>query len=245
MSIPFGIRTRLPAIDRLSSVIVHLPCGCICRRDRSRAFPLHRLKTPALVRIRRQRPAHGPASPAPADSLSQIAWSTPVDLDPQHAAELGRPVHPLWLADDHRGRLTVIVPVEDRRLHHDGSETQTRSTSHRLPRCGRNRLTYCVPSTVSWTPSYSPTLTPNNRLFYAGQEGALNYIDNVNSSAPTTPTTLSFYTSTIPANNNNVYIDTPLTSDFEEEIFSSGYVVNGARARIRAAGNRRHRRTSI
>ena len=165
---------------------------------------------------------HTAPAPAPADSLSQIAWSTPVDLDPQHAAGSGDLfIHygsPMITAAD-----TVIVPVKTGAT--DGFELNAFNGATGAP-LWTQQTNYWVPSTVSWTPSYSPTLTPNNRLFYAGQGGALNYIDNVNSSAPTTPTTLSFYTSTIPANNNNVYIDTPLTSDSKGDIFF-GYVVNG------------------
>ncbi len=66
---------------------------------------------------------------------------------------------------------------------------------------------------------------------YSGAGGTLSYFDNVNSSTPTAPTSLPFYSTSDPsyvaANKNNVYINTPLTSDANGNIFF-GYQVNGA-----------------
>ncbi len=169
-------------------------------------------------------PQHTALSAVPSASLSRIAWQTPVDLNPQYSGNdlLIHYGSPMITAAN-----TVIVPVKTgatggfRIDAHDGANGAllwSQSTDYQLP-------------PHDWTPSYSPTLTPNNRLVFSGAGGTLSYFDNVNSSTPTAPTSLPFYSTSDPsyvaANKNNVYINTPLTSDANGNIFF-GYQVNGA-----------------
>ena len=76
-----------------------------------------------------------------------------------------------------------------------------------------------------WTPPCGSTLTPNQRLYYPGPGGTLYYRDSVDSTATVTPTQLCFYTTL--ANyraakadyDSKVFINTPLTSDANGNIF--------------------------
>jgi hypothetical protein len=101
----------------------------------------------------------------------------------------------------------------------------------------------------NWTPSYSPVLTAQNRLYFAGAGGTLYYLDNPDTPGPHAVGHLAFYgisnyLMNAGAYNSTVFIDTPLTADSQGNIFfgfrvvgsAPGGLVNGI-ARIGANGS--------
>src|SRR5262245_18258239 len=154
---------------------------------------------------------HTALSSVASQPLEEIAWQTPVDLAPQYTGEylLIHYGSPLVTAAN-----TVIVPVKTGatdgfRLEGisgaSGAVKWTQTTDYGLP-------------PHSWVPSYSPTLTPINRLYFAGAGGTIYYMNSPDSDGATTSGQLSFYgTAAYSANkaafNGTVFINTPITSD--------------------------------
>ena len=111
---------------------------------------------------------HTAQSGVRSQALGTIVWQTPVDLQPQYQGNnlfihYGSPV--ITSAN------TVIVPVKtgvddgfelQARSGADGTLLWTQTTDYTLPPHG-------------WTPSYSPTLTPQGRIYWAGAGGNLFY----------------------------------------------------------------------
>ena len=86
----------------------------------------------------------------------------------------------------------------------------------------------------SWTPSFSPTLTPSNRLYFAGDGGTVEYTDSPDAAGPNSPAIgrlaffgLSNYNANPAAYNSTVFINTPITSDAAGDIFF-GFLVTGS-----------------
>ena len=157
--------------------------------------------------------------------LNRILWHTPVDLNPQYSgSELF--IHygsPLITRSN-----TVIVPVKtgaaggfevEALTGATGATNWVQSTDYILPPHG-------------WTPSFSPTLTPKNRLYFAGGGGAVYYYDTPDATniSPAIGQIAFFgltnYTANTNAYLNNVFIDTPITSDRYGNIFF-GFQVTG------------------
>ncbi len=187
---------------------------------------------------------HAATSSIGSDALLSILWQTPVDLAPQYSGDellihYGSPL--ITQAD------TVIVPVktgatngfELRAINGvTGTQLWSQSTDYILP---------AAPG--GWVPSYGPTLTPSNRVYFAGAGGTVYYRDTPDSSSAGGSGQLAFYgMSTYSGNtaayNSNVIIDTPITSDSAGNIYF-GYLVNnpsqvnglqGGIARIAANG---------
>ena len=165
--------------------------------------------------------------------IRSIRWQTPVDLSPQHnpppngdlLIHYGSPL--LTSAN------TVLIPVKTGAT--DGFEITARNGD-----TGNLKYTVSTDYTISgvpfdWTPSYSPTLTPSGRLYYAGAGGTLNYIDNLDSNSSHTPVQVAFYglssyLGNCAAFKSSVYVDTPLTSDNQGDIFFGFRVVGKAPA---------------
>ena len=153
-------------------------------------------------------------------SFNRIVWQTPVDLNPQYQGNdllihYGSPV--ITSAN------TVIVPVKtgasggfqlEGRSGVDGSLLWTQTTDYTLPPSG-------------WTPSYSPTLTPQGRLYWPAAGGALFFRSNLDTSGSVIPSQVSFYGSKKNKNKASVQISTPLTSDANGTIYF-GFEVNGS-----------------
>jgi hypothetical protein len=192
-------------------------------------------------------PQHTGLSAVASQPLDTIRWQTPVDLAPQYSGNelLIHYGSPLITPAN-----TVIIPVrtgvvngQDQfevtaRRGSDGSLKWTFPTDYILP-------------PHNWTPSFSPTLTVGNRLYFAGAGGTVYYIDNVDSDTPSAPVRLAFYgvanyNADPTAYNNAVFVDTPITADSQGDIFF-GYEVTGSNpshlkgglARIAADGNGR------
>ncbi len=175
-------------------------------------------------------PQHTALSPAASQPLANLHWQTPVDLDPQHAG--GDPSGDLYI---HYGSPlitrsnTVIVPVKT------GAYGGFRVEAH----VGTNgtlmwmqSTDYILPPTYDWTPSFSGTLTPKNRLYFPGAGGTLYYCDSPDSTSIPAIGQIAFYGLTnYLANTNaylgNVFIDTPITSDRYGNVFF-GFQVTGS-----------------
>jgi hypothetical protein len=191
-------------------------------------------------------PQHTALSPFASQPLTTIHWQVPVDLDPQH--EGGDPDGDLYI---HYGSPlitrsnTVIVPVKT------GALGGFRVEAH----VGTNGVLKWMQSTDyalpphNWTPSFSPTLTPKNRLYFPGGGGTVYYCDSPDSTNMPALGQIAFYgLANYTANTNaylgNVFIDTPITSDRYGNIFF-GFQVTGSTpmsltsgvARIDTSGN--------
>jgi hypothetical protein len=168
---------------------------------------------------------HSTISAVASQPLNRILWQTPVDLNPQFSnGELL--IHygsPLITRSN-----TVIVPVktgmtggfEIKALAGvTGATNWIQTTDYILP-------------PHNWTPSFSPVLTPKNRLYFAGGGGTVYYCDTPDSTNATPVIGqiaffgLTNYTANTNVYLNNVFICTPITSDRYGNIFF-GFQVTG------------------
>ena len=174
-------------------------------------------------------PQHTAQSGVVSQKLNTIVWQTPVDLQPQYDGNdlfihYGSPVI--------TSSNTVIVPVKTGA--NDGFQLQGRSglDGHLLWTQGTD---YVSPQRAG-LPSYSPTLTPQGRLYWAGAGGTLYYRDNPDSPRAVTPHHANFYfNSRHRFVSPNVQISTPLTSDANGTIYF-GFEVNGPAPRGLGSG---------
>lgn len=186
-------------------------------------------------------PQHTALSTVASQPLQAIRWQTPVDLQPQYSINGQLLIHygsPLITSSN-----TVIIPVKTGTTDGfeveaingaDGSLLWTQTTDYILP-------------PHDWVPSYSPVLTPQNRLYFAGAGGTVYYIDNPDMPGSHTVTQIAFYgiaNYTHAGFDNSVFINTPITSDSSGDIFfgfsvagSNPLMLEGGLARIDAKGN--------
>ena len=173
--------------------------------------------------------AHDPQHTAISNVISQplnaIHWQTPVDLNPQYdggdlAIHYGSPL--VTSAN------TVIVPVKtgatdgfrvEGRHGNDGTLKWAQPTDYVLP-------------PHDWTPSFSPTLTPSNRLYFPGSGGTIYYMGTPDADGATISGRLAFfgidnYNANPAAYDAAVFINTPLTSDSSGNIYF-GFQVTGS-----------------
>ena len=168
---------------------------------------------------------HGCISPAGSQPLNHILWQTPVDLSvpTNNTGELF--IHygsPLITRSN-----TVIVAVKttaaggfriEARVGTNGVLKWMQSTDYILPPHG-------------WTPSFSPVLTPKNRLYFPGGGGTVYYCDSPDSTNPPVIGQVAFYGMTnYNANTNaylaNAFINAPITSDRYGNIFFGFQITN-------------------
>ncbi len=172
-------------------------------------------------------PQHDAMAPAPSQPLNRIVWQTSVDLSvpTNNTSELF--IHygsPLITRSN-----TVIVPV--RTGSGDGFEIKALA--------GATGATNWVQTTDyilpphGWIPSFSPALTPQNRLYFSGVGGTVYYCDTPDSTnaAPVIGQIafygLANYLANTNAYLNSVFICTPITSDRYGNIFF-GFQVTGS-----------------
>lgn len=167
---------------------------------------------------------HTAVSDVPSQSFDRVAWQTPVDLSPQYndgelLIHYGSPL--VTPAN------TVIVPLKTGDVGGfaveglngaDGSLLWSQATDYQLP-------------PHDWTPSYSPTLTPGNRLYFAGAGGTVYFIDNPDAPGATVTGQLAFfgldnYLADPGDYNSGVFINTPITADAAGDIYF-GFQVTG------------------
>ena len=169
---------------------------------------------------------HSALSPIASQPLHRIVWQTSLDLSvaTNNTGELF--IHfgsPLITRSN-----TVIVPVKttgagafriESRVGATGATNWMKSTDYILP-------------PHNWTPSFSPALTPNNRLYFPGIGGTVYYCDAPDSTNLPAFGQLAFYGLTNYTANpgpyqSNVYINTPITSDRYGNVFF-GFQVTGS-----------------
>lgn len=184
---------------------------------------------------------HTALAPATSQPLEAIRWQTPVDLNPQYS---GNDLLIHYGSAAITAGNTVVIPVKtgstdgfklEGRSGTTGALLWTQSTDYSLP-------------AHDWTPSYSPTIAPGNKLYYAGAGGTIYTRTNLDSAGSVTATQLSFlgaggnasslsnYNSNSTAFNSNLKINTPITSDASGNIYF-GYTVNGTVADPVHGGN--------
>ena len=187
-------------------------------------------------------PQHTALSTVASQPLQGILWKTPVDTDPQYTSGGDLLIHygsPLMTAAN-----TVLVPVKtgvsgpfevEAVSGFTGAQEWTLTSNYVLP-----------PSSgaggYNWTPNYSPTLTPGNRLYYAGLGGTVNFITTPDATGPSAPATSSIaffgnssYAANPSAYNSAVFINTPITTDSSGDIFF-GFQVTGTNPSGLASG---------
>jgi len=172
-------------------------------------------------------PQHDARAPVPSQPLNRILWQTRVDLSVPTNNTSALYIHygsPLITRSN-----TVIVPVKTGSS--GGFEVEalvgtTGTTNWIQP------TDYVLPP-HNWIPSFSPALTPKNRLYFAGAGGTVYYCDT-SDSTNATPVfgQLAFYGITNYLTNSaaylsTVFICTPITSDRYGNIFF-GFQVTGS-----------------
>lgn len=181
---------------------------------------------------------HTAVSAYTAQALQELKWSTPVDLNPQYAGGgvlLAHYGSPLITAAN-----TVIVPVKtgatsgfklEGRSGVDGSLLWTQATSYvRAPIGG-------------WFPPFSPAITGTGRVYLPDIGGTITYRDNIDSAVGATGQIHLFadYGSNTSFYNNNIYIDTPITTDAAGNLYFGYYSTTGTIdsgiARVDTLGN--------
>jgi len=172
-------------------------------------------------------PQHGTISAVASQPLNRILWQTPVDLSvpTNNTGELF--IHygsPLITRSN-----TVIVPVKTGAS--GGFEIRAFKGATGVTNWMR-ATDYILPP-HNWTPSFSPVLTPKNRLYFPGVGGTVYYCDTPDTTNPAPVIGqiafygLTNYSNDISTYSNNVFINTPITSDRYGNIFF-GFQVTGS-----------------
>jgi hypothetical protein len=153
-------------------------------------------------------------------NLGQIVWETSVDLAPatNTASHYGSPMI--------TSKNTVLIPVKTTLA--GGFQMKALQGANGQP-VWNISSDYILPS-HNWIPSFGATLTKANRLYMPGAGGKVLYVDNPDT-AGATAQTLVFYGASNYANatstfDSNVFINTPITSDSNGNIFF-GFLVSG------------------
>jgi len=183
---------------------------------------------------------HTGVSATAAQALSNIRWSTPVDLSSPTETILIHYGSPVITPAD-----TVIIPIKtgasdgfrlDARKGGDGSLVWSAATDYLLP-------------PHQWTPSYSPALAAGGRVWFAGAGGTVYVRDNLDASVPVSSGQAAFYGlasyQLSPASfDATVFVNTPITADAGGNIYFGFRTTFGAPlgltsgiARVDAAGN--------
>ena len=173
-------------------------------------------------------PQHTSLSKVAAQPMKNVHWSMQIDLtlpgDNTNTNELL--IH--YASPLITPRNTVILTLRlnsnnDSRVEghrgSDGSLLWSQTTDYLLP-------------PHNWLPPCGPTLTPNQRLYIPGAGGTVYFRDGVDSAVPGRTGQICFYTSLANYNaskadyNSKVYINTPLTSDANGNIYF-GFQITG------------------
>jgi hypothetical protein len=167
---------------------------------------------------------HTALSDVPSQALGTIGWQTPVDLYPQYNGGGSLLIHygsPL-VTDAN----TVVVPVKIGQKDGFQVEGHSGTDGSLLWTAGTD---YTLPPSLGWTPSYSPVLTPTNRLYFPGAGGTLYYMDHPDDPGAPVDGQVAFYgiDNYDHSLDSKVFINTPLTSDSAGDIFF-GFRVTGS-----------------
>ncbi len=147
--------------------------------------------------------------------LSNIVWSTPVDLNPPAGTifiHYGSPV--ITQAN------TVIVPVKYESGGNIKFKVEGFSGADGTMKYTFDNLGYKLPP-HNWVPSYSPTLTSTNRLYLPGPGGTVYFCDTPDSNTAHIDGQLAFYgiENYDPSFDNKIFINTPITADSQGNLY--------------------------
>lgn len=178
-------------------------------------------------------PQHDAIVTVPSQPLNRIHWQTAVDLDPQYSgndlyAHYGSPL--ITRAN------TVLVPVKTGAA--GGFEVKALAGATGVTNW--TQVTDYILPPHDWVPVFSPTLTPGNRLYFPGGGGTVYYCDTPDTNGPPVIGQIAFYglanyLANTNAYLNNVFIDTPITSDRYGDVFF-GFEVTGSNPLNLASG---------
>jgi hypothetical protein len=158
-----------------------------------------------------------------AQALNRIVWTTSVDLAPPPAST---PIH--YGAALISGNNTVIVPVKTTA---SGSFTMQAMNGYSGQSIWSASSDYVLPVTTGWIPPLGATLTPGGRLYFPGSGGKVFYRDNPDSASGSVQSLVFYGARVYAANaatfNAAVFINTPITSDANGDIFF-GFLVTGS-----------------
>ena len=187
---------------------------------------------------------HTAVSGTVTQDLNRISWSTPVDLAPQYRPNGSLLIH--YGSPVVTSRNTVIFPVKtgaaggfrvEARSGGNGALIWSLATDYVLP-------------AHNWVPSYNPVITPAGKLYAPAAGGRLLVRDNLDSASGALQSAVFYgadaYAAAAATFDANVFINTPLTSDGQGNVFF-GFVVTGDNpaglasgiARVDAQGNGR------
>src|ERR1700720_303007 len=157
-------------------------------------------------------PQHDANSSASAQPLNRTIWHTTVDFNISKMTHYGPPL--ITRSN------TVIVPVK---VGSAGSFEVKALVATNGALKWVQTTDYLLPPHV-WIPEFSPTLTPKNRLYYAGVGGTVYYCDTPDATNSVVTGQIAFYGLTnyvanAVAYQSNVFIHTPITSDRYGNIF--------------------------
>jgi hypothetical protein len=150
-------------------------------------------------------------------SLSRIVWQAPVDMAPQYSAQGYLLVHygsPVITAKN-----TVILPVKT-----SASPTyriEARSADNGALIWSEN-TDYVMPA-YRWTPTYNASLTASNRVVAPGAGGKVLYRDDADAATGSFKSLVfygeSMYTANKTTLDKTIIINTPITSDAQNNLY--------------------------
>lgn len=164
---------------------------------------------------------------APAQTMNAIRWSVSIDEN-----ATGAFVHygsPLITA---AGTVITGIKIAGDAFKVSAFSAATGTLKYSLT------TDYILP-THNWIPVYNPAIVTGpwgTRLYYAGAGGTVYHVDNIDSNTPGSPVREVFYTSlanyvaNAGAYNSTIFINTPITSDQNGNIFFGFRVQNTAPA---------------
>ena len=155
--------------------------------------------------------------------LNRIVWQTPVDLNPQYS---GSELLIHYGSPSITRSNTVIVPVKTGST--GGFEVKALAGATGTTNWVQ-ASDYVLPP-HSWTPSFSGVLTPKNRFYFPGAGGTVYYCDTPDTNTSPVIGQIAFYglnnyMASVSVYSNNVFIDTPITSDRYGNIFFGFQVI--------------------
>lgn len=150
-------------------------------------------------------------------TLSREIWRAPVDLAPQYSTRGYLLVH--YGSPVITQKNTVIIPVKTAAALTYRFEARSGKTGSVI---WSENSDYIMPA-HRWTPAYNVTLTANNQVVAPGAGGKVYYRDNADLASGTLKTSVFYGDSVYAANkvalDNAIMINTPITSDTQNNIY--------------------------
>jgi hypothetical protein len=160
---------------------------------------------------------HDALSAVATQALNREIWRAPVDLAPQYSSKGYLLVHygsPVVTAKN-----TVIIPVKTAAALTYRFEARSGKTGNVI---WSENTDYMMPA-HRWTPTYNVTLTSNNRVVAPGAGGKVFFRDDADVASGALKMSVfygdSVYTANKVALDNAIIINTPITTDAQNNIY--------------------------